>query len=240
MLFDQCTDPQQQQPLDWSRRFKIIREIAGGMLYLHEDSQLRIIHGDLKASNILLDGDMNVYISDFGIVRILGMDKNQGNASEIDGTFGHMTSEYAMHGQWSAKSDVFSFGVLVLEIITGKKNIVLYQSDAPMDLLSYARKLWSDEAPLDLMDATEIGPYSKDEVTRCIHVALLCVQDDPDARPSMSIVVPMLDGYSSTLSIPQPPAFLAQSRTDIALNRSRNKSIMWSVNEVSISELEPR
>lgn len=86
MLFDQCTDPQQQQPLDWSRRFKIIREIAGGMLYLHEDSQLRIIHGDLKASNILLDGDMNVYISDFGIAKILGMDKNQENASEIDGT----------------------------------------------------------------------------------------------------------------------------------------------------------
>ncbi|KAG5548101.1 hypothetical protein RHGRI_013707 [Rhododendron griersonianum] len=103
-----------------------------------------------------------------------------------------------------------------------------------------AWKLWSDEAALDLMDGTEIRPYSKDEVTRCIHVALLCVQDDPDVRPSMAIVVPMLDGYSSTLSIPQPPAFYAQSRTDIALDQARSKSIVWSVNEVSISELEPR
>ncbi|KAF7143483.1 hypothetical protein RHSIM_Rhsim05G0081300 [Rhododendron simsii] len=161
-------------------------------------------------------------------------------ASSYKQSWDHMTSEYAMHEQWSVKSDVFNFGVLVLEIITGKKNNVLYQSDTPMDLLSYARKLWSDEAPLDLMDATEIGPYSKNEVTRCIHVALLCVQDDPDARPSMAIVVPMLDGYSTTLSIPQPPAFLAQSRTDIASNRCRSKSIVWSVNEASISVLEPR
>ncbi|KAI8525228.1 hypothetical protein RHMOL_Rhmol13G0213500 [Rhododendron molle] len=231
---------QQEQILDWSRRYKIIDGIARGMLYLHDDSQLRIIHRDLKASNILLDGDMNAKISDFGMAQILRVDQTQGNASEITGTFGYMSPEYAMHGQFSTLSDVFSFGVLILEITTGMKNNIFCQSDIAPDLLSYAWKFWNDGAPLHLMDPLQKGPYSKDEVIKCTHIALLCVQDDPRARPSMATVVAMLDGYFSILSLPQQPAFRGWSRTGLELDSSWSKPLEWSVNEVSISELEPR
>ncbi|KAL7213352.1 hypothetical protein ACSBR2_015966 [Camellia fascicularis] len=131
-------DPQEQEKLDWSKRYKIIGGIARGMLYLHEDSRLRIVHRDLKVSNVLLDGDMNAKISDFGMARIFGVDQTQGNTNRVVGTYGYMSPEYAMHGQFSVKSDVFSFGVLVLEIISGKKNNTFYQSECAEDLLSYA------------------------------------------------------------------------------------------------------
>ncbi|KAF7121194.1 hypothetical protein RHSIM_Rhsim13G0159900 [Rhododendron simsii] len=156
------------------------------------------------------------------------------------------SSEYVMHGQFSVKSDVFSFGVLVLEIISGQKNNNFSQSDGAADLLSYAWKLWKEGVSLDLMDPTLEGSHSRNEVTRCIHIALLCVQDDPDARPSMATVVLMLNSYSATLSIPQEPAFFVQTKTGantlqgLESDQSTSKSMPWSVNEASITELEPR
>ncbi|CAL5408502.1 unnamed protein product [Camellia sinensis] len=239
-------DPQEQEKFDWSKRYKIIGGIARGMLYLHEDSRLRIIHRDLKVSNVLLDGDMNAKISDFGMARIFGVDQTQGNTNRVVGTFGYMSPEYAMHGQFSVKSDVFSFGVLVLEIISSKKNNTFYQSECAEDLLSYAWKLWREERPLELMDSTLEGSYSRNEVIRCIHIGLLCVQEDPDARPSMATIVVMLNSYSVTLSIPQQPAFFACSRTKsktgqgLESDQSTSKSISWSVNKTSITELYPR
>ncbi|MBA0549664.1 hypothetical protein Golob_020683, partial [Gossypium lobatum] len=101
--------------LGWGRRYKIIVGIARGLLYLHEDSQLRIIHRDLKASNILLDEEMNPKISDFGLAKLFGESETQGNTNRIAGTYGYMAPEYAKHGLFSIKSDVYSFGVLVLE-----------------------------------------------------------------------------------------------------------------------------
>ncbi|KOM51461.1 hypothetical protein LR48_Vigan09g012000 [Vigna angularis] len=136
--------PQNHRKLSWSERYEIIRGIARGILYLHEDSHLNIIHCDLKPSNILLDNKMNAKISDFGLARIISIDQMQGNTSIISGTYGYMSPEYAMLGQFSMKSDVFSFGVIILEIISGKRNVDGNGKDLD-DLLSHGNP---DQRPI--------------------------------------------------------------------------------------------
>ncbi|KAL3740583.1 hypothetical protein ACJRO7_021803, partial [Eucalyptus globulus] len=130
-------DPQKNSQLNWSLRYKIVSGIARGMLYLHEDSRLRIIHRDLKCSNILLDSEMNPKISDFGMARIFGVNQTQASTNKIVGTFGYMSPEYAMHGEFSVKYDVYSFGILLIEIICGKKNNFYHQLDGGEYLASY-------------------------------------------------------------------------------------------------------
>ncbi|TVU38765.1 hypothetical protein EJB05_12151, partial [Eragrostis curvula] len=194
------------QQLNWSKRLHIIDGIAQGLLYLHNYSRLCVVHRDLKASNILLDSEMNPKISDFGMARIFCSNMTESNTTRIVGTHGYIPPEYAVHGICSIKSDVFSFGVLVLEIISSKRTAHFYEYNGILyNLISYAWKLWSDGKWGELIySPPDIGHQ---EIERCIHVALLCVQERAEHRPDMEYVVTMLNNKDVSLPRPMQPAY---------------------------------
>lgn len=198
-------DRQRTRLLSWFERCKIIEGIANGIHYLHDHSRLKIIHRDLKPSNVLLDGNMNPKISDFGMARLIGLDQDRGSTNRIVGTYGYMPPEYAMHGQFSEKSDVFSFGVIVLEIISSKRNARSLLSDNIDDLLSRTWGHWRDQTPLEILDPDIKESSNHSEVIKCIQIGLLCVQEKPDDRPTMARVVSYLTSPSAELPFPGEP-----------------------------------
>ncbi|XXG69344.1 hypothetical protein AAC387_Pa06g2237 [Persea americana] len=161
-LFDQIKRSQ----LTWRIRHNIINGVARGLLYLHEDSRLKVIHRDLKASNVLLDYEMNPKISDFGLARTFKENQGEANTNKVIGTYGYMAPEYAMDGLFSVKSDIFSFGVLLLEILSGRKNSRSYLVDNAQSLLAYAWRLWCDEKVMELLDPILIDSCPMDEIVR--------------------------------------------------------------------------
>eukprot|EP00258_Populus_trichocarpa_P044966 XP_024460985.1 cysteine-rich receptor-like protein kinase 10 isoform X3 [Populus trichocarpa] len=240
VLFDQ----NKRCSLEWERRHEIIIGIARGLLYLHEDSQLRIIHRDLKASNILLDESMQPKISDFGLARLFSGSQTQGNTNRIAGTYGYMAPEYAKKGHFSTKSDVYSFGILVLEIVTGQK---ISSFRHTINLQSCAWQHWTNGTALELVDPTLGGQWPENEILNCIHIGLLCVQEAFADRPTMSQIVMMLNGYTMTSPAPSRPGFYVSkansgsaSGTDDSGSSPLPVSLQQSVNCVSITDLYPR
>ncbi|CAM0879080.1 unnamed protein product [Alopecurus aequalis] len=229
-------DEERKVLLDGDKRLAIIVGIAEGLLYLHKHSRLRVIHRDLKPSNILLDSNMNAKISDFGLAKIYSTNVNERNKTrKVVGTYGYMAPEYASHGIFSVKSDVFSFGVLVLEIISGKKNS--QECGAFINLLGHAWQLFEDERWIELVDEALLPNGHSSEMMRCINIALLCVQEDAIDRPTMLDVVAMLSSKTMILDKPKHPGYFSLSAVNKeapAANQSR------SFNNVTITALTGR
>lgn len=194
------------QVLNWRQRFGIIIGIAEGLAYLHAGSKIRIIHRDIKSSNILLDENLTPKIADFGLARCFAADKTH-LSTGIAGTLGYMAPEYLTRGQLTDKADVYSFGVLVLEILCGRRNNVFREDSG--SLLQTIWKLYRSNRLHEAVDPCLGDDSAGAELSRVLQIGLLCTQASASLRPSMEEVVELLSNSNVDVSVPSQPPFLS-------------------------------
>ncbi|KAJ3677405.1 hypothetical protein LUZ60_003129 [Juncus effusus] len=230
--------------LTWQRRYEIITGIARGLLYLHEDAHIPIIHRDIKASNILLNQHFSPKIADFGMARLYP--ESQGGQTHVNtrvaGTNGYMAPEYLMHGALSTKADVFSFGVVVLELVSGMKNSGFSppaSSDA-QNLLDWAYRLHRKGLSMQMLDAELKDSAVPDQVAMCVQIGLLCTQADPKLRPDMKRVVVVLSKKPTRLEEPTGPGMPgSRSRHKYGSGESSSNNTNTNTSSTSSSSMIP-
>ncbi|XWS19960.1 hypothetical protein CRYUN_Cryun31cG0060500 [Craigia yunnanensis] len=253
---DQALFGQNDLHLDWPTRFNICLSTARALAYLHEESRPRIVHRDVKASNILLDAELCPKISDFGLAKLYD-DKKTHISTRVAGTIGYLAPEYAMRGHLTEKADVFGFGVVAMEILSGRPNSDNTLENDRIYLLEWAWTLHENNQSLSLLDPTLVG-FDENEALRMIGVSLLCTQASPTIRPPMSRVVAMLAGDIEVSNVTSKPSYLTdwdfkditgtfmseETQTSIASDssdiKSKNKTISGTepiVSPVNVTQL---
>ncbi|KAL2496547.1 putative leucine-rich repeat receptor-like serine/threonine-protein kinase [Forsythia ovata] len=240
-----------QLKLDWPTRHKICVGIARGLAYLHEESRLKIVHRDIKATNVLLDKNLNPKISDFGLAK-LDEEDNTHISTRVAGTFGYMAPEYAMRGYLTDKADVYSFGVVLLEIVTGRSNTSIRPKEDSFYLLDWANSLKAKGKLMELVDPRLESNFNKKEVIATINVALHCTNAVGTERPSMSAVVSILEGREhiqgfvpdSSVSLDEMKPKEITSQDQVTKSNDDQSQIIsmdvpWTASSTSTSDLYP-
>ncbi|CAI7808105.1 unnamed protein product [Closterium sp. NIES-54] len=180
------------EPIDWPMRMHIAIGCARGLSHLHEGLDMKVVHRDVKASNVLLDAQWNPKLGDFAIAKVMGRDQSH-TATRVVGTFGYVAPEYMNTGLLTERSDVYSFGVLLLEIISGRKPIDNGAPPDEMDLVTWAKKLSSQERLVEIVDPRLQGMISPDDAEYVLGIAMRCVETNALKRPRMTQIVHMLE-----------------------------------------------
>ncbi|KAI3457606.1 hypothetical protein Pfo_014269 [Paulownia fortunei] len=235
-----------QLHLDWPSRHKICIGIARGLAYLHEESRLKIVHRDIKATNVLLDKNLIPKISDFGLAK-LDEEDNTHISTRVAGTFGYMAPEYAMRGYLTDKADVYSFGVVLLEVVSGRCNTSIKHRDDCFYLLDWANSLKEKGNLMELVDPRLESNFNKEEVMTAILVALLCTNAVAAERPSMSAVVSMLEGRAgvrqfvsdSNVSIDKTNTKEMATADNDGQGQSISMDVPWTASSASTADLYP-
>ncbi|KAJ4960783.1 hypothetical protein NE237_020693 [Protea cynaroides] len=211
--------------LDWKKRYNVITGLASGMHYLHKEVNIVTIHRDIKASNILLDDQWCPKISDFGMARLYSEEDQTHIITRAVGTYGYIAPEYVMQQQLSTKADVFSYGVVVLELITGQKNSN-FDNFNYQNLLHWVWTSNNEGRSLNTVDPTLESTTAEDtkQVERCIKIGLLCTQADPKLRPNMRTVLMMLTKRPGKLKVPTKPGFFLPPCSTIGSSAASSSS----------------